>query len=800
MTLSALHADIAARYTNLNESIAKGAINPAQAGILSTKYVYPVSKDASGPLGVAQYNAPQRQGIQGNCIPFIISTQQVDSDGDIVVSLGCQTQDRYVHNPIIYFGHGSWQVPIGVARKSIDAPVEVFPDQSAVRSNAYFDMPDPDAHFIHGKIERGILNTASVSFLPVHAYRREQSKAHSEDMQPIGWLFERWELTEWSVVGIPANAGAIRDVYDSEKSFMSPKLQKAWLPFAAVAKGRCFSGYCPCPPCEEKSADQSKFSSTQFDLEAAGYSRSQGSPVDAIKKMAMRIKDADLAEDGREENVHVTIKYGLHTDDAEEVQQIVSGFGPVVIKLGKSSLFPAKEAGDQRGGADYDVVKIDVVDSPDLVRLNQLISDSLECTDTHPNYKPHVTLAYVKPGLGRKYVGNSDVAGMQVNCSELVFSNQSHEKSAISLINKKAANMSTKLNAATLTSGLPGAKSKHKGTCKCKKCKKALPEQTDAASGAEAAGVHSERNEHQEHEAEQMKAELQAGVDAKMPKLIECGYEPAQAMCLAAHLHGKGLEGDDITGHEEAAKALGYKSKDDMGGDSGSEGGYSEGGEESMSLKSHVAALKKSNSANLRKKESDEEEAPKAEAEDEPAAEAETEEEVNDEADEQYKPSAKMLGHMHNHMKNAHDYLSKELPVMDHPQIAKAMTAHCKDLEGHMENYKELAGAHHPDLNFDKMCKSLEGGETEHDENESGANSETEATSGAEDHGSTEESGQDLIRDYQHPKGSKRGARKSTAEDLDPELTKTLAGTLERVKGFVDQKAEEWFRISGQRR
>ncbi len=602
MTLSALHADIAARYQRLNQAVAKGTIKQAQAAVLGEQYAYPSGGDA---LGIARSGAAQDGGINESehSVSFIISTQDEDRDGDIVISRGGELA-AYARNPVVLFGHGSWQVPIGTARSPQDQALSVFLEENRVRAKCYFDMPDPDSAFIFGKVQRGILNATSISFLPVVAHRREYGKSHHEDTKPLGWVFERWEMTEFSVVAIPANAGAIRDSLDSEKSFISPKLQKALLPFAAVAKGRCFSGYCPCPPCEEE--------------------------------------------------------------------------------------------------------------------------------------------------------------------------------------------MSKTLNAKVLTSGLPGAKKAcHKGTCTCKKCKagktrKELPEADNATSGSEAAGVHEERNEGQEHEAEQQKAELQAGVDAKMPKLIECGYEPAQAMCLAAHLHGKGLEGDDITGHEEAAKALGYAK--DMGEGSGTEGGYA-GGEESASLKSFVKAMKKKE-ADEEEKPEEESEAATAEATDENPAEGETEESENGDAEEQYKPSQKILGHMHNHMKNAHGYLSKEVPLMDHEPIAKAMTAHCKDLEGHMENYKDLAEAHHgmKSGEFDKMCKSLEGGENEEVAEETGAGGGTEATS-HEDHGSTEESGQDLIRDYQHPKGGKGGAKKSA----DPDE----AVLAERINKFADRVDKFIFPIAG---
>jgi 2'-5' RNA ligase len=180
-----------------------------------------------------------------------------------------------------------------------------------------------------------------------------------------------------------------------------------------------------------------KFSSTQFDLEKAGYNRTQGPPIPKIRELQEQIADEDLAEDGKEERYHVTVKYGLHTSDPEDVKRAVQKWlqgrrSPSVgAKLGAVTLFPAKEGEAQRGGDVYDVVKLDV-DSPDLASLNRALSDGLEHTDTHPDYHPHVTLAYVKPGLGRKYIGQG-LGGHEVLLYELVFSDTDKHETVIDL-------------------------------------------------------------------------------------------------------------------------------------------------------------------------------------------------------------------------------------------------------------------------------------------------------------------------------------------------------------------------------
>jgi 2'-5' RNA ligase len=110
-----------------------------------------------------------------------------------------------------------------------------------------------------------------------------------------------------------------------------------------------------------------------------------------VRALALSIPDDRIFDDedgelGREDKPHVTVKYGLHTSDTELVASKVSGFPPFPIALGRVSVF--------HGDGDFVVLKVSV-QSRDLKVLNRHISKTLECTDTHPEYHPHVTIAYL---------------------------------------------------------------------------------------------------------------------------------------------------------------------------------------------------------------------------------------------------------------------------------------------------------------------------------------------------------------------------------------------------------------------
>ncbi len=162
-----------------------------------------------------------------------------------------------------------------------------------------------------------------------------------------------------------------------------------------------------------------KFSSTQINLPK----ELSEEIIDWGKK---HISDDEIfAEDGlgREDEIHITVLYGLHDKKPDDVQKILENIKPFEISLGKISVFtnPLK----------YDVIKIEV-ESEKLHELNKNLQ-KLPHTNAYPTYKPHVTIAYVKKGKGWKKGGDKTFLGRHFEANSIIFSSRAGSKTKINL-------------------------------------------------------------------------------------------------------------------------------------------------------------------------------------------------------------------------------------------------------------------------------------------------------------------------------------------------------------------------------
>lgn len=134
--------------------------------------------------------------------------------------------------------------------------------------------------------------------------------------------------------------------------------------------------------------------------------------------------DIDNMHFGREDEIHVTILYGLHSESPQQVRELLTRTKPFEIKLGKIGVFTNSDK--------FDVVKIDA-QSEALTEINLRISKHVVFTNKYLLYQPHVTIAYVNKGKGWKH-NNVDVFdGKRVLVDQITFSSRNGQKTYIKL-------------------------------------------------------------------------------------------------------------------------------------------------------------------------------------------------------------------------------------------------------------------------------------------------------------------------------------------------------------------------------
>lgn len=99
---------------------------------------------------------------------------------------------------------------------------------------------------------------------------------------------------------------------------------------------------------------------------------------------------------GIQELPHVTILYGLHKEVTPEmVKSVFEEFTESInIEVNGVDIFENK---------DYDVVKFNVNPDGALQELHDKLSE-FPNSNEYSDYKPHITIAYVNKGMGKKYV------------------------------------------------------------------------------------------------------------------------------------------------------------------------------------------------------------------------------------------------------------------------------------------------------------------------------------------------------------------------------------------------------------
>jgi phage head maturation protease len=156
---------------------------------------------------------------------FRISTIDQDRDGDVVRPKGClKFLEAYRRNPIVLFDHDAEGMPVGLSERDSSLALWVMDDW--IDAECHFHQKTQKSSEVCDLTLSGILRAASIGFRPLRNEKIYKSGNH------VGHDFLEWELTEWSICSMGANADALRLRLDGNR-IKSVSLRRALEPVAA---------------------------------------------------------------------------------------------------------------------------------------------------------------------------------------------------------------------------------------------------------------------------------------------------------------------------------------------------------------------------------------------------------------------------------------------------------------------------------------------------------------------------------------------------------------------------------------
>lgn len=150
-------------------------------------------------------------------LPYTISTEARDRDGDRIMVRGWRLKLYRETNPIVLFNHNASQLPIGRSARVWQHSREGEP--SRLRAVAQFMSREFDGGFsetVFRMAKGGYLPASSVGFMP-RKYEKDPlvEEMSDEERKQIpyygGWVHKETELLEWSPVMIPSNPFALNE-------------------------------------------------------------------------------------------------------------------------------------------------------------------------------------------------------------------------------------------------------------------------------------------------------------------------------------------------------------------------------------------------------------------------------------------------------------------------------------------------------------------------------------------------------------------------------------------------------------
>lgn len=114
----------------------------------------------------------------------------------------------------------------------------------------------------------------------------------------------------------------------------------------------------------------------------------------AVLKMHESLAPDDILE--LEHDPHVTVMGRITKGNWSEMRDLMEGMEPGSIMLGEPTVFD---------NPDSDVLKLPVLYRGGLPAMHDFLRQNTQNKWSWPEYRPHITIAYLKKGTGKKYTG-----------------------------------------------------------------------------------------------------------------------------------------------------------------------------------------------------------------------------------------------------------------------------------------------------------------------------------------------------------------------------------------------------------
>lgn len=129
---------------------------------------------------------------------FILSDESINTYGFRVLTDGIDTTD-FEKNPVMFFGHASWDLPIGRWEN-------IRKEGGKLLADAVFDSEDLYAQKIESKVRQGILRATSIGFDIINTSAEDEVLEQGQTRATV----TSSSIFEASIVSVPANKNALR--------------------------------------------------------------------------------------------------------------------------------------------------------------------------------------------------------------------------------------------------------------------------------------------------------------------------------------------------------------------------------------------------------------------------------------------------------------------------------------------------------------------------------------------------------------------------------------------------------------